>query len=54
MHSDNTLLANGRAMVEDWQHDHRTVLLSAVSPLSPSHRHGGGGADAWSPASNWS
>ena len=33
MHSDNTLLANGRAMVEDWHHDHRTVLLS-LSPLS--------------------
>jgi acyl-CoA synthetase len=33
MHSDNTLLANGRAMVEDWRHDDRTVLLS-LSPLS--------------------
>jgi acyl-CoA synthetase len=33
MHSDNTLLANGRAMVEDWHHDHRTVLLS-LSPMS--------------------
>jgi acyl-CoA synthetase len=33
MHSDNTLLANGRAMVEDWQHDHRTILLS-LSPMS--------------------
>jgi len=33
MHSDNTLLANGRAMVRDWRHDHRTVLLS-LSPLS--------------------
>jgi acyl-CoA synthetase len=33
MHSDNTLLANGRAMVEDWRHDHRTILLS-LSPLS--------------------
>jgi acyl-CoA synthetase len=33
MHSDNTLLANGRAMVEDWRHDHRTVLLS-LSPMS--------------------
>ncbi|HEV2336697.1 MAG TPA: class I adenylate-forming enzyme family protein [Stellaceae bacterium] len=33
MHSDNTLLANGRAMVEDWHHDHRTILLS-LSPLS--------------------
>ena len=33
LHSDNTLLANGRAMVKDWQHDHRTVLYSH-SPLS--------------------
>jgi acyl-CoA synthetase len=33
MHSDNTLLANGRAMVEDWHHDHRTILLS-LSPMS--------------------
>lgn len=33
MHSANTLLANARAMVEDWGHDHRSVLLS-ISPLS--------------------
>jgi acyl-CoA synthetase len=33
MHSDNTLLANARTMVEDWRHDERTVLLS-LSPLS--------------------
>ncbi len=33
LHSDNTLLANGRAMVEDWRHDERTILLS-LSPLS--------------------
>jgi acyl-CoA synthetase len=33
MHSHNTLLANGRAMVEDWHHDHRTILLS-LSPMS--------------------
>jgi acyl-CoA synthetase len=33
MHSDNTLLANGRAMVADWRHDHSTVLLS-LSPMS--------------------
>ncbi|HEX6004786.1 MAG TPA: class I adenylate-forming enzyme family protein [Burkholderiales bacterium] len=33
MHSDNTLLANGRAMVRDWCHDPRTVLYS-LSPLS--------------------
>ncbi len=33
LHSDNTLLANGRAMVKDWNHDHRTILYSH-SPLS--------------------
>jgi acyl-CoA synthetase len=33
LHSDNTLLANGRAMVRDWHHDERTVLLT-LSPLS--------------------
>src|SRR5204863_3290241 len=33
MHSDNTLLANARAMVEDWHHDERSVLLS-LSPMS--------------------
>jgi acyl-CoA synthetase len=35
MHSDNTMLANGRAMVTDWRHDHSTVLLS----LSPTSHH---------------
>ncbi len=35
MHSDNTLLANGRAMVSDWGHDANTVLLS----LSPASHH---------------
>ncbi len=35
MHSDNTLLANGRAMVRDWGHDADTVLLS----LSPASHH---------------
>ena len=33
MHSDNTLLANARAMVEDWHHDATSVLLS-LSPMS--------------------
>lgn len=33
MHSDNTLLANGRAMVKDWKHDDNTVLLT-LSPIS--------------------
>jgi acyl-CoA synthetase len=33
MHSDNTLLANARDLVADWQHDPDTVLLS-LSPLS--------------------
>jgi acyl-CoA synthetase len=35
MHSDNTLLANGRAMVRDWHHDGNTVLLT----LSPTSHH---------------
>jgi acyl-CoA synthetase len=33
MHSDNTLLANGRALVADWEQNHSTVLLS-LSPMS--------------------
>ncbi|WP_459617002.1 class I adenylate-forming enzyme family protein [Bordetella sp. 2513F-2] len=33
MHSDNTLLANGRALVADWKHDPSTILL-ALSPMS--------------------
>ena len=33
LHSDNTLLANGRAMVTDWGHDQHTVIYSH-SPLS--------------------
>ncbi len=33
MHSDDTLLANGRAMVEDWGHGAGTVVLS-LSPMS--------------------
>ncbi len=33
MHSDNTLLANGRAMVTDWAHDERSVILT-LSPMS--------------------
>lgn len=33
MHSDNTLLANARDMVRDWNHDENTRLLS-LSPLS--------------------
>ena len=33
LHSDNTLLANGRAMVRDWGHDAHTILYSH-SPLS--------------------
>jgi acyl-CoA synthetase len=33
MHSDNTLLANGRAMVADWGQNEGTVLLS-LSPVS--------------------
>lgn len=33
MHSDNTLLTNGRAMVADWGQNHNTVLLT-LSPMS--------------------
>jgi acyl-CoA synthetase len=33
MHSDNTLLANGRALVADWGQDEHTVLLT-LSPMS--------------------
>ncbi|QDL38579.1 class I adenylate-forming enzyme family protein [Rhodoferax sediminis] len=33
MHSDNTLLANSRAMVADWGHNAATVLLT-LSPMS--------------------
>lgn len=33
MHSDNTLLANGRALAADWGQDHNTVLLT-LSPMS--------------------
>ena len=33
MHSDNTLLANARAMARDWRHDENVVLFS-MSPLT--------------------
>ncbi|MDF3839916.1 class I adenylate-forming enzyme family protein [Cupriavidus basilensis] len=33
MHSDNTLLANGRAMVADWGHTADTIVLT-LSPMS--------------------
>ncbi|KAB7552913.1 long-chain fatty acid--CoA ligase, partial [Verminephrobacter sp. Larva24] len=33
MHSDNTLLANGRALVQDWRLGHGTALLT-LSPMS--------------------
>lgn len=33
MHSDNTLLANGRAMVKDWGHNPGTIMFS-LSPVS--------------------
>ncbi|MGU7773810.1 class I adenylate-forming enzyme family protein [Burkholderia sp. MR1-5-21] len=33
MHSDNTLLANGRALVADWAVDERSVVLT-LSPMS--------------------
>jgi len=51
MHSDNTLLANGRAMVSDWGHNADTVLLS----LSPTSHHiaNVGLAQRWWPDSKW-
>ena len=33
MHSDNTLLANARAMAADWRHD-RDIVLFSMSPLT--------------------
>ena len=33
MHSDNTLLANARAMAADWRHD-EAIVLFAMSPLT--------------------
>ena len=33
MHSNNTLLANGRAMVQEWKYPSNTILLS-LSPMS--------------------
>ncbi|MDY7548417.1 class I adenylate-forming enzyme family protein [Glaciimonas sp. Gout2] len=33
MHSDNTLLANGRALVADWGPTHKTIVLT-LSPMS--------------------
>jgi len=44
MHSENTLLANARAMVRDWGHDESSVLLS----LSPLSHH-----IAWVAAAQW-
>jgi acyl-CoA synthetase len=44
MHSDNTLLANGRGMVSDWHHDRETVLL-ALSPMS--HHIGTVAVEQW-------
>ena len=45
LHSDNTLLANGRAMVADWK-PRRAHGAAEPSPLDPPHRHGRGRADA--------
>ncbi len=44
MHSDNTLLANGRSMVKDWHHNTETILLT-LSPLS--HHIGTVAAEQW-------
>ena len=45
MHSDNTLLTNGRAMVRDWGHDEQD-RAGKLESREPSHRHGRAGADA--------
>ncbi len=44
MHSDNTLLANGRVLVKDWHHDATSVLLT-LSPLS--HHIGTVAVEQW-------
>lgn len=44
MHSDNTLLANGRVLVKDWHHNSSSVLLT-LSPLS--HHIGTVGVEQW-------
>jgi len=44
MHSSNTLLANGRAMVQEWQYPDNTVILS-LSPMS--HHIGTVGLEQW-------
>jgi acyl-CoA synthetase len=40
MHSDNTLLANARAMARDWRHDENIVLYCMVRHARRHHRHG--------------
>ena len=44
MHSSNTLLANGRAMVQEWQYPANTIILS-LSPMS--HHIGTVGMEQW-------
>lgn len=44
MHSDNTLLANGRVLVKDWHHHALSVLLT-LSPLS--HHIGTVAVEQW-------
>jgi acyl-CoA synthetase len=44
MHSDNTLLANGRVLVRDWHHNESSVLLT-LSPLS--HHIGTVAVEQW-------
>lgn len=44
MHSDNTLLANGRVLVKDWHHNDLSVLLT-LSPLS--HHIGTVAVEQW-------
>ncbi len=44
MHSDNTLLANGRVLVKDWHHNELSVLVT-LSPLS--HHIGTVAVEQW-------
>jgi acyl-CoA synthetase len=44
MHSSNTLLANGRAMVQEWNYPDDTIILS-LSPMS--HHIGTVGLEQW-------
>ena len=53
MHSDNTLLANARAMASDWSID-RSPCIYTLSPLSHNLGFGAHGDGAGRRAANWS